>query len=147
MNIEGMLPFENRVRDYIENSNNHVMYRVTPVFEGDNLVAHGVLMEGYSVEDNGTGICFNVFCHNVQPYIEIDYVDGTSWISEQSDVQPEAELQDSRLTYILNTNKKKFHYPDCPSVKDTKEKNKKLFTGSRNDAIELGYSPCGKCKP
>ena len=147
MNIEGMLPFENRVRDYVENSNNHVMYRVTPVFEGDNLVAHGVLMEGYSVEDNGTGICFNVFCYNVQPYIEIDYADGTSWISGQSDKQLETETLNSKVTYILNTNTKKFHYPDCSSVNDMKEKNKEVFTGSREELIEMGYLPCGRCKP
>ncbi|MBU5474244.1 DNA/RNA non-specific endonuclease [Roseburia sp. MSJ-14] len=147
MNIEGMLPFENRVHDYVENSNNHVMYRVTPVFEGDNLVANGVLMEGYSVEDNGTGICFNAFCYNVQPYIEIDYADGTSWISDQSDKQLETETQNSKVNYILNTNTKKFHYPDCSSVNDMKEKNKEAFTGSREEVIEMGYSPCGRCKP
>ena len=147
MNIEGMLPFENRVHDYVENSNSHVMYRVTPVFEGDNLVAHGVLMEGYSVEDSGTGICFNVFCYNVQPYIEIDYADGTSWISEQSDVQSESDTQDRKITFILNTNTKKFHYPDCSSVNDIKEENKEVFTGSREELIEMGYLPCGRCKP
>lgn len=147
MNVEGMLPFENRVCDYVENSNNHVMYRVTPVFEGDNLVAHGVLMEGYSVEDSGTGICFNAFCYNVQPYIEIDYADGTSWISDQSDKQLETETQNSKVNYILNTNTKKFHYPDCSSVNDMKEKNKEAFTGSREEVIEMGYSPCGRCKP
>ena len=147
MNVEGMLPFENRVHDYVENSNNHVIYRVTPVFEGNNLVANGVLMEGYSVEDSGTGICFNVFCYNVQPSIEIDYADGTSWISEQSDVQPEAETQDSKITYILNTHTKKFHYHDCSSVNDMKEKNREAFTGSREELIEMGYSPCGKCNP
>ena len=147
MNVEGMLPFENRVRDYIENSNNHVMYRVTPVFEADNLVASGVLMEGYSVEDSGTGICFNVFCYNVQPYIEIDYADGTSWISEQSDVQSESDTQDRKITFILNTNTKKFHYPDCSSVNDIKEENKEVFTGSREELIEMGYLPCGRCKP
>ena len=147
MNVEGMLPFENRVHDYVENSNNHVIYRVTPVFEGNNLVANGVLMEGYSVEDSGTGICFNVFCYNVQPSIEIDYADGTSWISEQSDVQPEAETLDSKITYILNTHTKKFHYHDCSSVNDMKEKNREAFTGSREELIEMGYSPCGKCNP
>lgn len=124
MNVKGMLPFENRVRSFIENTNQHVMYRVITIFEGDNLVAHGVLIEGYYVEDRGTGICFNVFCYNVQPHIEIDYADGTSWISNQSDNQLETETQDNKVTYILNTNTKKFHYPDCPSVKDTKEKNK-----------------------
>ena len=79
MNVEGMLSFENLVDDYIEkNENNHVLYRVTPVFEGDNLVASGVQMEAYSVEDNGKGICFNVYVYNVQPGIKIDYATGES---------------------------------------------------------------------
>lgn len=147
MNVKGMLPFENRVRSYIENTNQHVMYRVTPIFESDNLVATGVLMEGYSVEDDGAGICFNVFCYNVQPYIEINYADGSSWTSKQSDNQLETETQGSKVAYILNTHTKKFHYPDCSSVNDMKEKNKEAFTGSREELIEMGYSPCGKCNP
>lgn len=78
-NVEGMLPFENKVADYIkENSNNHVLYRVTPVFDGDNLLATGVEMEAYSVEDQGQGVCFNVFVYNVQPGITIDYATGES---------------------------------------------------------------------
>lgn len=78
MNVEGMLPFENMVDDYIEETGNHVMYRVTPVFEGDDLVARGVQMEAYSVEDEGEGICFNVFCFNNQPGVVIDYATGES---------------------------------------------------------------------
>lgn len=79
MNVEGMLPFENEVADYIEeNPNNHVLYRVTPVFQGTNLVANGVQMEAYSVEDNGNGISFNVYVYNVQPGIRIDYATGKS---------------------------------------------------------------------
>ena len=79
-NVSGMLPFENRVANYIDNNpNNHVLYRVTPIFEGDNLVAKGVQMEAYSVEDNGMGVCFNVFIYNVQPGINIDYATGKSW--------------------------------------------------------------------
>ena len=78
MNVEGMLPFENMVAEYIKNTGNHVLYRVTPIFEGENLVASGVLMEAYSVEDNGKGISFCVYCYNVQPDIEIDYLTGES---------------------------------------------------------------------
>ena len=78
MNVEGMLPFENKVADYVRRSDNHVLYRVTPVFAGNNLVATGVLMEAYSVEDRGEGVCFCVFVHNVQPGIEIDYRTGES---------------------------------------------------------------------
>ena len=78
LNIEGMLPFENLVADYVKETKNHVMYRVTPLFDGDNLVAHGVLMEGYSVEDNGEGVCFCVYAYNAQPGIVIDYATGNS---------------------------------------------------------------------
>ena len=80
MNMSGMLPFENDVAKYIESTGNHVLYRVTPCFEGDELVARGVHMEAWSVEDNGWGICFNVFVYNVQPGITIDYLTGDSWI-------------------------------------------------------------------
>ena len=85
MNAEGMLPFENQVDDYFEkkeNEGNHVLYRVTPIFEEDNLVASGVQIEAYSVEDNGKGICFNVYVYNVQPGITINYKTGESWIEE-----------------------------------------------------------------
>ncbi|MGM9936828.1 MAG: stalk domain-containing protein [Candidatus Ornithomonoglobus sp.] len=79
LNVTGMLPFENMVADYVEETDNHVLYRVTPIFEGDNLVADGVLMEAESVEDNGEGVSFNVFCYNVQPGVIIDYATGDSW--------------------------------------------------------------------
>ena len=78
LNIEGMLPFENLVADYVKETGNHVMYRVTPLFDGDNLVAHGVLMEGWSVEDEGEGIQFCVYAYNTQPGIIIDYQTGNS---------------------------------------------------------------------
>lgn len=78
MNTEGMLPFENKVAEYIKETRNHVLYRVTPIYEGDNLVANGVQIEAKSVEDNGKGICFNVYCYNVQPGIEINYKTGES---------------------------------------------------------------------
>ena len=79
-NVEGMLPFENEVAEYIDNNpSNHVLYRVTPIFEGDNLLAEGVQIEAYSVEDEGKGICFNVFVYNVQPGIHIDYATGENW--------------------------------------------------------------------
>lgn len=82
MNVEGMLPFENMVADYIEITENHVLYRVTPIFEGENLVASGVQMEAKSVEDNGEGICFNVYVYNSQPGIEINYTTGASKLLE-----------------------------------------------------------------
>ena len=79
LNVEGMLPFENLIADYVKETGNHVMYRVTPIFEGNNLVASGVLMEGWSVEDNGEAVCFNVYAYNNQPRIEIDYATGDNW--------------------------------------------------------------------
>ena len=81
MNVDGMLPFENMVDDYVEETNNHVLYRVTPIFEGENLVASGVQIEAKSVEDNGAGICFNVYVYNVQPGVTIDYSNGESNVS------------------------------------------------------------------
>ena len=166
LNIEGMLPFENMVADYVKETGNHVMYRVTPIFEGDNLLANGVLMEGYSVEDKGSGVSYCVFAYNVQPGIEIDYATGESKLADgaQQEEQktatvtptpsPEPEKQEpatgseaSQADYILNTNTKKFHYPTCSSVNDMKEKNKQEFFGTRDEAISNGYSPCGRCKP
>lgn len=80
LNIEGMLPFENEVADYVRDTGNHVMYQVTPIYEGDNQVVSGVVMEAESVEDNGEGIDFNVYCYNIQPGVEIDYSNGENWL-------------------------------------------------------------------
>lgn len=149
MNTEGMLPFEDEVADYVHETENHVMYRVTPVFEGEDLVASGVQMEAESVEDDGRGICFNVYVYNVQPDITIDYSTGYSWVTteeEKTSDTGEAEEQ-SEQTYILNTNTHKFHLPDCSSVEDIKEKNREEFTGSREEVIGQGYEPCSRCKP
>ena len=79
MNVDGMLPFENEVADYVASTGNHVLYRVTPAFVGSELVARGVEMEAYSVEDDGQGVCFHVYCYNVQPGVEIDYATGENW--------------------------------------------------------------------
>ena len=160
LNIEGMLPFENMVADYIKETNNHVLYRVTPVFNGDDLVARGVLMEGWSVEDNGEGICFFVFAYNVQPGVRINYADGSNEAADSADTQPvETTPADTEpaettpvetkpeTTYILNTNTKKFHYPSCRSVKQMSDKNKATFTGTRDEVIASGYDPCGICHP
>lgn len=144
LNIEGMLPFENMVADYVKETNHHVLYRVTPIFDGDNLVARGVEMEGYSVEDNGAGICFNVYAYNVQPDIEIDYATGESWLagSKQS-----VESSKTSVKYVLNTNNHKFHLESCSVVASINDKNKEIFTGTREEVIAQGYEPCGKCKP
>ena len=144
LNIEGMLPFENMVADYVEETENHVMYRVTPIYDGDNLVAGGVLMEGYSVEDEGAGICFCVYAYNVQPGVEIDYATGESWLAGEGST---SGSESDEVTYILNTSSKKFHDPSCSGAEDIKESNKEVFTGSREELIAQGYSPCGRCKP
>ena len=83
MNTKGMLPFENMVADYVKETNNHVLYRVTPVYEGDNLVADGVIMEAMSVEDEGLDIEFNVFVYNVQPGVNINYANGKSHLEKE----------------------------------------------------------------
>lgn len=154
LNIEGMLPFENMTADYIKETKNHVLYRVTPIYEGDNLVAAGVLMEGFSVEDRGEGVCFNVFCYNAQPGISIDYTTGdSSLIATTAPSAPPAssEVSGNQETaqheYVLNTKTHKFHYPTCSSVSSMKEANNAYFTGSREDVIAQGYEPCGRCKP
>lgn len=172
LNVEGMLPFENMVADFVEETGYHVLYRVTPVYEGDDLVAVGVQIEALSVEDEGEGICFNVYCYNVQPGITIDYSDGESSRSEHAeeevrlaeekkeerrgDQETQASVQENAVsgetvseetTYILNTNTKKFHRPDCGSVDTIKEQNKKEVAQSREELIKEGYDPCGKCNP
>lgn len=149
MNVDGMLPFENMVADYIKETDNHVLYRVTPIYEGNNLVASGVLMEAKSVEDDGEGILYNVFVYNVQPGITIDYATGNSSLDENSMNQTETGIQtdESDMTYILNTNSIKFHKEDCSSVSKIKDSNKEIFTGKREELITQGYEPCGICKP
>ena len=148
MNTEGMLPFENMVADYIRETDHHVLYEVTPVFEEDNLVASGVLMEAESVEDGGAGISFYVYVYNVQPGIEIDYATGESREAEDSETDMESEnSQAAEETYILNTNTMKFHEPDCASVKDIKASNMSEYSGTREDVIRMGYEPCGRCRP
>lgn len=172
LNVVGMQPFENMVADYVIKTKNHVLYRVTPIFEGDNLLASGVLIEAESVEDKGNGILFCVYVYNVQPGIIIDYTSGESFLdedirmaqqeTEQSEFEPtpepqvqigiqpeiqEAEPEPQGTTYILNTNTGKFHYPTCSSVDEMKDTNKQVFTGYREEVILQGYVPCKRCKP
>ena len=156
-NVDGMLPFENMVADYIKETGNHVLYRVTPDFQGNNLVATGVTMEAYSVEDNGDGIQFCVYVYNFQPGILIDYATGKSRLDDGSKIPDKSTEDDEKgdtgtgesadSTYILNTSSKKFHNPDCSGAATIKEQNKQTYTGSRDDLIAEGYSPCGTCKP
>ena len=155
-----MLPFENMVADYIQETNNHVLYRVIPIFEGNNLLANGVLMEGYSVEDKGAGVSYCVFAYNVQPGIEIDYATGESKLADgaQQEEQktatvtptpsPEPEKQEpvtgseaSQADYILNTNTKKFHYPTCSSVNDMKKRTSRSSSAPAMRPLHWGILP------
>lgn len=159
LNVEGMLPFENMVADYVKETNNHVLYRVTPIFKGNNLLASGVLMEGWSVEDDGDGICFNVYCYNVQPGIKIDYSNGDSEaedgsapygssavvITPKKETSQQTQNTSPTVNYIGNKNTKKLHYPSCHSVKQMKDSNKEYLTCTREQALSRGYSPCGNC--
>lgn len=140
LNVKGMLPFENLVADYIKETGNHVLYRVTPIFTGDNLVADGVQMEAMSVEDKGEGVLFNVYCYNVQPGVRIDYATGES--------APEGESAAvETVAYVINANTGKFHYPDCSSAINMKAAARQEYVGTRDELIAQGYEPCGRCKP
>lgn len=142
MNVEGMLPFENMIADYVKETENHVLYRVTPIFDGNDLVARGVQLEAKSIEDKGKGICFNVYVYNNQPGIIINYSNGKS--ARAGEELPD---NDSDTEYILNTNSKKFHTTDCSGAKNISPKNKTRYKGDRDELISQGYSPCGTCDP
>lgn len=174
LNEKGIQPFEEQIKQYVNETGNHVLYRVTPIYQDDNLVADGVLLEAESVEDKGEGIKFNVFCYNVQPGIDIDYSNGNSTIhvepvkptptskpvstpvpTPQPTATPEvvaepaapAAITSSVNDYILNTNTHKFHYTWCSSVKQMKDKNKQYYSGTRDEVISWGYDPCKRCNP
>ena len=163
LNVKGMLSFEDKIASYVEKTDNHVLYRVTPIFIDDELVCRGVAMEGWSIEDSGAGICFNVFCYNVQPGVIIDYATGENCLDEAyiaTSITTSTTVTTTTVTttvtmtqppsqydYIGNSKSKVFHKPDCPSVKDMNDDNKKYFTGSREDIIAEGYKPCSRCNP
>lgn len=205
-NAVGMLYYEELVGDYVRSTGNHVLYRVTPLFAANDLVARGVQMEAKSVEDNGEAVQFNVFVYNVEPGVAIDYVTGESWESSEtpqvtskgnatittaaaaradkaavgsgSESESDADGGDGgnasggskgskgngsgdgagsnnagnqdaseQQDYILNVKNKKFHKPDCSAASDISSANKQDFTGTRDQLIARGYSPCGICKP
>ena len=149
LNNEGMLPYETKTAQYIDKTKNHVLYRVTPVFKGSDLVASGVLVEAYSVEDQGKGISFCVYCYNVQPGVAIDYATGDSHLrgKNNQNSHKSSAKEHASAVYILNTNTKKFHKPDCHSVKQMSSKNRKKYKGLRKKLIKDGYSPCKNCNP
>ena len=161
MNIDGQLPYEEKTADYIKETGNHVLYRVTPIFKGDNLLCSGVHMEAQSIEDNGEGIKFNVYCYNVQPKVTIDYATGDNHLSSDSTAASSSSSSSGtsasssststsstgKNTYVINTNTKKFHKPSCESAKQTLAKNKKTVHETRAQLIKEGYSPCKICNP
>ena len=164
LNTDGMLPFENKVADHIDRYGGHVLYRVTPCFEGDNLLASGVMIEAASTEDKGKTLSFCVYCFNVEPGVDINYSDGSSMLSAAVDIGETAIAQkeigknkappqysketktSSSVSYIANRNTKKFHYAGCGSVSDMKEKNKVPYN-TREEAVNDGYVPCKRCNP
>lgn len=162
MNVNGMLPYENAVAEYIRETGNHVMYRVTPGFVEDELVCRGVLMEAYSVEDKGEGIEFAEFVYNVQPGIVIDYRTGeshrasdkTATVSDTSKdsiavqksiARHEKKASKEQQTYVLNKRTGIFHKPSCESVSKMSPKNEKTVKESRKNLIGEGYKPCKNC--
>jgi DNA-entry nuclease len=142
MNTEGMLVFENMVADYIKETGNHVAYRITPIYEGNNLVASGVQMEAYSIEDEGEGICFNVYCYNVQPGIEIDYATGESALAKQA-----ADPNEAKLTYVVNNASRKFHLESCTQADSIKPENRESFETTRSQMLAWAFEPAGCCDP
>ncbi len=172
LNIEGMLPYENEIADYVEYTGYHVMYRVTPIFNGLDYVARGVLMEAYSVEDNGRGVCFCIYAYNVQPGVTIDYFTGVNVANGEE--LPEINTEDDdrnnivddgkdnennntdkdegtddndECDYVLNTNSKKFHLPNTSCVGKISDKNKEYYTGTKEDLLKDGYVACKICNP
>ncbi len=174
LNVQGMLPFENAVADYVDATGNHVLMAVMPVFEGSELVARGVHMMAESVEDGGEGVAFNVFCYNVQPGVVIDYGTGESMLEEDATPLPDVSGTESApdtasegagaeeasekgatgsaedkgvAEYVLNTNSKKFHLPSCSSVDQMSPKNREDVEDTRENLIANGYDPCKRCNP
>lgn len=143
MNQGGMTQFESMVLDYVRETGNHVIYRVTPIFVGNELVARGVQMEAYSVEDDGDSISYNVYLYNVQPGYEIDYLTGDLTNEEEDAETDESGARD----YVVNKRSKKFHYPHCSGVSTMSDANREDRHCTRDELIEEGYSPCGTCKP
>ncbi len=148
LNIQGMLPFENMVADYIKETDGHVAYRITPIYDGNNLLASGVQMEAYSVDDAGESVCFNVFCYNVQPGVTINYATGassgpaaeeTKAPTTPSTSQPDDDDSDSgEMVWIPKSGKKYHSNKSCSGMKNPTKVSKQT-------AIDRRYEPCKKC--
>ena len=151
---ENMIPFENMIADYIKETGNHVMYRVTPVFTGDNLLADGIVMEAWSVEDGGEGVCFCVFMYNVQPGVVLDYATGESYLeADGGPTTPGEETtypeEEGLLYYVLNISSKKIHKTTCRHVATISEKNRRDIAWTLEEVLALfdqEYTNCGTCK-
>ncbi|WP_317396364.1 DNA/RNA non-specific endonuclease [Faecalicoccus pleomorphus] len=145
MNVEGMLPYENQIAEYVKSTGNHVLYEVTPIYKDDNLLASGVQLEAYSVEDQGKGIQFNVYCYNVQPGVQIDYATGETQgtaactlldaTTEPSEATSDPQVQ---TVYVSKTGTKYHATPHCSKMKHP-------VALSIEDAQAQGYEPCKKC--
>ena len=194
MNVEGMLPFENQAAELVRGpaggsgsgtGEAHVLYRATPVFRGKELVARGVQLEAYSLDDDGESLAYNVFCYNVQPGVLINYKNGKNRLDPEtlpaaiesnedsgeesgsdqgkddssgesgdpekqgagsSEEYPPLDIPDG-VTYILNTNTMRFHRLECKGARTIREYNREWFYGTRKEAIDAGYVPCGMCEP
>ena len=209
LNVEGMLPFENQVAEYVRQTGGHVLLRAAPVFRTKELVARGVQLVAYSLEDGGAGLSFNVYCYNVQPGVRISYKTGKSMLdpetvpegaetdavkggasangetdSEKAGGSKDGAETDSGkaggstdgadtdsskgggasegkgesteyppldvpegVTYILNKNTMRFHRTDCKGARTIREHNREWFYGTRDEAVDAGYIPCGMCEP
>ena len=177
LNQTTMQPLENRVVEYIRQTKNHVLYRVTPTFEGDELVARGLRVEARSIEDNGAGVSLNMYCYNVQPGLEIDYATGESrpiakkgkgkgkgaakdpangTLSMQGYVlgdscatasEPADVSLEAPPPYSLNFTTRRFHRRNCKSVKDIAVNNEGLSRLDHDTLVALGYVPCSHCNP
>ena len=139
LNYDGMRPLEEETAHYIWSTDNHVLYMSEPVYSGNELIARGVHMMARSVEDNGDGLSFNVYCFNVTPGADIDYTGGVVTTEEQA-------AQGARL-YVVNKRSRVFHYPSCDGAKSISKKNREEVTATRTELTSQGYTPCGACEP
>lgn len=157
LNVSGMLPFENMVADYIKETSHHVAYRITPVYDGDNLLPSGIKMEAYSVEDRGEGISFHVFCYNVQPGVKIDYSNGASTLDQsapaptsapttttvppQTSAPQKTETPAESTVFITKSGKRYHSTKACSGLKNAKA----IYDSSLADAKNKGLTPCSIC--
>lgn len=152
LNLEGMLPVENRARTYVGRTGDHVLYKVIPIYQGSELLPRAVEITLYSIESSG--LRMTAYCYNIQPGYVIDYATGRA----RSEDEPEELVlvgddvndpgsRSGEPDYVLNVKSKRFHYPWCAGVSDMSPKNRQDYYGDRESLIEQGYKPCGSCNP